>query len=102
MYYQVLIDENNIKQGIVELRFIDPRKIRRIKNIKKEKTPQGVEVVKEVEEYYLYNDKGITEPAKAMPEEYKVDDVVESYRNYYRGAKKDFATWKMRSVPEWF
>ena len=61
MYYQVLIDENNIKQGIVELRFIDPRKIRRIKNIKKEKTPQGVEVVKEVEEYYLYNDKGITE-----------------------------------------
>ena len=48
------------------------------------------------------SDKGFTEPAKAMPEEYKVDDVVESYRNYYRGAKKDFATWKMRSVPEWF
>lgn len=61
LYYQVLIDENNIKQGIVELRFIDPRKIRRIKNIRKEKTPQGVEVVKEIEEYYLYNDKGITE-----------------------------------------
>jgi hypothetical protein len=37
-----------------------------------------------------------------MPEEYKVEDVVESYRNYYRGAKRDFATWKMRNVPEWF
>ena len=61
LYYQILIDETNIKQGIVELRYIDPRKIRRIKNIKKEKTPQGVEVVKEIEEYYLYNDKGITE-----------------------------------------
>jgi Bacteriophage T4-like portal protein (Gp20) len=62
LYYQILIDENNIKQGIVELRYIDPRKIRRIKNIKKEKTSAtGVEVVKEVEEYYLYNDKGITE-----------------------------------------
>ncbi len=61
LYYQILIDENNIKQGIVELRYIDPRKIRRIKNIKKERTPQGVDVVKEVEEYYLYNDKGITE-----------------------------------------
>ena len=61
LYYQVLIDEQNIKKGIVELRYIDPRKIRRIKNIKKERTPQGVEVVKEVEEYYLYNDKGITE-----------------------------------------
>ena len=61
LYYQILIDESNIKQGIQELRYIDPRKIRRIKNIKKERTPQGVEVVKEVEEYYLYNDKGITE-----------------------------------------
>ena len=61
LYYQILIDENRIKDGIVELRFIDPRKIRRIKNIKKERTPQGVEVVKEIEEYYLYNDKGITE-----------------------------------------
>ena len=61
LYYQILIDENNIKQGIVELRYIDPRKIRRIKNIKKERSAQGVDVVKEVEEYYLYNDKGITE-----------------------------------------
>ena len=61
LYYQILIDEANMKKGIVELRYIDPRKIRRIKNIKKERTPQGVEVVKEIEEYYLYNDKGITE-----------------------------------------
>jgi len=61
LYYQILIDEEKIKDGIVELRYIDPRKIRRIKNIKKERTPQGVDVVKEIEEYYLYNDKGITE-----------------------------------------
>jgi len=61
LYYQILIDETRVKDGIQELRYIDPRKIRRIKNIKKERTPQGVEVVKEIEEYYLYNDKGITE-----------------------------------------
>ena len=61
LYYQILIDEEKVKDGIVELRYIDPRKIRRIKNIKKERTPQGVDVVKEIEEYYLYNDKGITE-----------------------------------------
>jgi hypothetical protein len=61
LYYQILIDEERIKEGIVELRYIDPRKIRRIKNIKKERTPQGVDVVKQIEEYYLYNDKGITE-----------------------------------------
>jgi len=61
IYYHILLDENNLKQGIVELRYIDPRKIRRIKNVVKSRTPQGVEVVKEVQEYYLYNDKGITE-----------------------------------------
>jgi len=37
-----------------------------------------------------------------MPEIYKVSCVVESYRNYYRGDKRRFATWKNRSVPEWF
>jgi hypothetical protein len=61
LYYQVLLDENNVKAGIQELRFIDPRKIRKIKNIKKEKTPQGVEIVKTMEEFYLYNDKGMSE-----------------------------------------
>ena len=46
LYYQILFDENNVKAGIAELRFIDPRKIRRIKNIKKEKAAQGVEIIK--------------------------------------------------------
>ena len=61
LFYNILIDENAPKDGIKELRYIDPRKIRKIKNITKEKTPSGVEVVKQVEEYFLYNDKGITE-----------------------------------------
>ena len=61
LYYQVLLDDNNVKAGIQELRFIDPRKIRKIKNIKKEKTPQGVEIIKTIDEFYLYNDKGMSE-----------------------------------------
>lgn len=60
-YYHILVDESNPKNGITELREVDPRKIRKIKNIIKEKTQLGVEVVKKIEEYYLYNDKGITE-----------------------------------------
>jgi len=47
-------------------------------------------------------DKNFTTPPKAMPDEYKVNDVIESYRNYYRGAKKSFAVWKYRNLPEWF
>lgn len=47
-------------------------------------------------------DKDFTTPPKAMPDEYKVNCVIESYRNYYRGAKKHFAKWKYRQIPEWF
>jgi hypothetical protein len=47
-------------------------------------------------------DIGFTEPAKAMPDEFKVDSVVESYRNYYMGAKSDLAAWKNREKPFWF
>lgn len=61
IYYHILVDENNIKQGIVELRQVDPRKIRRIKNVEKTKTPQGIDVTKVIDEFYLYNDKGISE-----------------------------------------
>ena len=61
LYYQILFDESNVKAGVAELRFIDPRKIRRIKNIRKEKNSTGVEVVKTIEEFYLYNDKGMSE-----------------------------------------
>ena len=31
-----------------------------------------------------------------MPDQYKVDRPVESYRNYYRGEKAYFAKWKNR------
>jgi len=47
-------------------------------------------------------DKEFTEPARAMPNEYKVDSVVESYRNYYIGEKSKIAVWKNRDIPEWF
>jgi hypothetical protein len=61
IYYHVLIDEKNVQNGIVELRYIDPRKIRKIKNIKKERNDKGVDIVKTIEEFYIYNDKGIAE-----------------------------------------
>ena len=47
-------------------------------------------------------DKGFTEPPKAMPDEYRVSDVVESYRNYYKGSKSRFAVWKNREIPFWY
>jgi hypothetical protein len=47
-------------------------------------------------------DKPFNEPPKAMPDEFKVGNVTQSYRNYYMGAKKDFCNWKNRETPNWF
>ena len=61
LFFHIVLDETNPAYGIVELRPIDPRKVRKIKNVKKERNEQGLEVTIDLEEYYLYNDKGITE-----------------------------------------
>lgn len=36
------------------------------------------------------------------PEDLRTNDIVASYRNYYKRDKKYFATWKNRNTPEWF
>lgn len=37
-----------------------------------------------------------------MPEQYKTDNPIESYREFYRREKKGFAKWKHSSAPEWW
>lgn len=39
---------------------------------------------------------------QAMPEQYKDEDVVKAYRNYYVGDKAKIAKWTYRTVPKWF
>lgn len=61
LYYQKVIDTSQTKKGIQELRFIDPRKIRKVREVKKEKIPDtSVDVIKAIEEFYIYNEKGLT------------------------------------------
>jgi len=44
----------------------------------------------------------LTPFAQAMPDQYKSDDTVEAYRNYYIGEKSGFAKWSHREIPEWW
>ena len=46
-------------------------------------------------------DTGLTPFRLAMPEKYKCDDPVQSYRGYYIGEKSKFAKWKT-SPPQWW
>lgn len=61
LYYHIVIDEKNPRQGIKDLRYIDPRKIRKIREPIKEKDKRtGVTVYKGMNEYYMYNQGGMT------------------------------------------
>jgi hypothetical protein len=61
LYYNIIIDKTNPVSGIKELRYIDPRKLRKVREIKKKKDERtGADVVDVVNEYYIYNDKVTT------------------------------------------
>jgi hypothetical protein len=61
IYYHIIVNEGNPKEGIKELRYIDPRKIRKVREIQKGKDPKtGADVIKSMADYYIYNDRGIS------------------------------------------
>lgn len=45
---------------------------------------------------------GLTPFAQAMPEQYKQDEAVEAYREYYRGEKATIAKWGYSNTPDWW
>ena len=62
LYYHMMVDSKNTKKGIQELRYVDPTKIRKIVEVKKEKgegnrMDGGVEVIKATDEYFMYREK---------------------------------------------
>ena len=61
IYYHVVVDESNPKEGIQELRYIDPRKIRKVRELVKGRDPKtGANIIQSIAEYYVYSDKGTT------------------------------------------
>ncbi|NDB84749.1 MAG: portal protein, partial [Alphaproteobacteria bacterium] len=60
LFYHIIVDEKRPTEGIKEIRYIDPRRIRKIREIQKTKdTKTGMEVIKSQREYYLYNERGV-------------------------------------------
>lgn len=61
MNYHVIIDEDNPQDGIQEIRYIDPRKIRKIREIQREGDKHSMySTIKTKTEYYIYNDRGFS------------------------------------------
>ena len=60
IYFHKIINGKNPKAGIAELRYIDPTKIKKVRQVEKDLDPEtGIEKIKKIEEFYMYNDKGI-------------------------------------------
>ena len=61
MYYHIIIDRENPQEGIKELRYIDPRRLRKVREMKKQKDERtGADIMQPVNEYYIYNDKVVS------------------------------------------
>jgi len=59
IYFHKVVDTKRPKLGIVDLRNIDPLKIKKVRNVEKGKDPKtNIERVEKVEEFYVFNDKG--------------------------------------------
>jgi len=64
IYYHKIIDRESPVKGITELKYIDPRKIKKIREIRKKRpdgpVPHGLSVVDEYVEYYVFNEEGVS------------------------------------------
>ena len=58
MFHHLVLDENNLKAGIQEIRPIDAAKIKKVKQVKKKKDPEtGATLIESVDEFYIYQEK---------------------------------------------
>lgn len=67
LYFHKIIDEKNPKAGIIELRNIDPTKIRKIREVKEERDPTtGTKMIKGVKEYYLFQNNAMSKSSQGL------------------------------------
>ena len=65
IFFQKIIDAENTKNGITELKYLDPRKIKKIREVRKRRpegivSPTNINIADETVEYFVYNERGIS------------------------------------------
>ena len=65
-----------------------------------DKIHKSQEILEQLENYATGDEAHITEPPQCMPDQYKTNDYVTAYRNYYVGDKKRFAKYKNGKTPK--
>ena len=62
IYFHKVIDPKSPRKGLSEIRYIDPRKIKKVREVTKKRDTQGkgVEMIEATAEWFVYNEKGIS------------------------------------------
>ena len=77
IFYHLVIDEKSPQKGIQELKYVDPRRIRKIREIQKMRdSSTGMEIIKQMNEYYLYNERGVIGAHSNLGTKIAVDSIV--------------------------
>ena len=78
IYFYKVIDPQSPRKGITELRYIDPRKIKKVREIKKHRDSKskGIEVVEKTAEWFVYNEKGIQTGSTNAGVKISTDSIV--------------------------
>jgi len=67
IYYHKVIDPKNPKKGILEVRYIDPTKMRKVREVKEEYDEKTrTKMVKGVNEYFVYQNQTLTQASQGL------------------------------------
>jgi len=61
IYFHKVIDPKSPRKGLTEIRYIDPRKIKKVREVSKKRDSKGkgIEVIETTAEWFVYNEKGV-------------------------------------------
>ena len=80
IYFHKIVDSKRPQQGLVDLRNIDPMKIKKVRNVEKDKDPKTkIDIIKKVEEFYVFNDKGFLKGSANEGQSAKIAPEAISY-----------------------
>lgn len=69
LYYHKIIDDKRPQNGIQEMRYVDPRKIKKIREATKKKDRiTGVEVITAIQDYYLFSNSLVQVSGQNQPQ----------------------------------
>ena len=62
IYFHKVIDPKSPRKGLTEIRYIDPRKIKKVREVtkKRDSKGKGIEIIEKTAEWFVYNEKGMS------------------------------------------